>query len=778
MAMEKQYVVKDTHSRAITALGFHPLRREILAGCEDGFIKTWEAESGLPVMSSHEHQGWVTDFLYWSDPKLLFSSSNDGSVIAWASGGGVHDKIELGSPIYCMAINFKRHQLICGFNSVLRTYDLDENKDSGHVINLKSVTENFDHSDILRCVLCNESRIYTAGYDGKLICFDSRGLSKIFCNSKAHDAGITSLILVKDTENNTRLLTGSFDKVVKIWSQDGQLTHRLDGFLATITGLCYVPRNKTVWIASGSSVASMYDPKSGENVSDFIGTFQGEETEKYHLQLLKYFPEMNQVIGSTSRRHMMTWKYNPSGCITALQCKHNVESLTYTCKPPILIFNGGSDGDVHKWERLQSNHFMYSKETFPLTEAKSKMIQIRNIKKDSDGQQRPKTAPAKSHQPTVISHYAFNKPIIPPPNLHRHANVAHLKSIFIESLDLLLVASEDANIYMWGFDDDAVNALQHMKPEGHEELIRKYGILLPRESLLLPRRTLRNNYLNAIHNVQENDSVTNRVAGFICKNVLMGHHSVVTCMAIVPPEAGFKTTYMISGGWDRRICIWDVTRGVLHDCFRNTNPGSLDTIELACDGIILDMDYSPKRNEFAYASSDKMVYIRKFSESGRKMTLCNTLQGHDGEITQVKWNHLKNQWVTGSEDGTIRIWSEDGMNCEQILAAHGLVTALYIDQLNGCIIAGVGPNLKVYDPETYKLVQTNIGHADAIRCIIHIPDRSQYLTGSWDKTIRIWNAFKQGRVKKSRLTPEKKKKQCTVSPMANDPNYLVEDEVD
>lgn len=51
-----------------------------------------------------------------------------------------------------------------------------------------------------------------------------------------------------------------------------------------------------------------------------------------------------------------------------------------------------------------------------------------------------------------------------------------------------------------------------------------------------------------------------------------------------------------------------------------------------------------------------MVYIRKFSIDGHKMVLCNTLQGHYGEVTAVRWNELKEKWVTASDDGTIRIW--------------------------------------------------------------------------------------------------------------------------
>jgi len=40
-------------------------------------------------------------------------------------------------------------------------------------------------------------------------------------------------------------------------------------------------------------------------------------------------------------------------------------------------------------------------------------------------------------------------------------------------------------------------------------------------------------------------------------------------------------------------------------------------------------------------------------------------------------------------------------------------------------------------------MQTNVGHTDSVRDIIHIPERSQYVSCSWDKTIRVWNEWKQ-----------------------------------
>ena len=83
---------------------------------------------------------------------------------------------------------------------------------------------------------------------------------------------------------------------MKIWSIDGKLVHKMDNFLGTVTGLCYIPRNKTVWVAGGAPYAWLYDPKSGDNVSDFIGTFQNIEEEKYYLHGLKYFNELSIAV--------------------------------------------------------------------------------------------------------------------------------------------------------------------------------------------------------------------------------------------------------------------------------------------------------------------------------------------------------------------------------------------------------------------------------------------------------------------------------------------------
>ncbi|KAL3866297.1 hypothetical protein ACJMK2_043604, partial [Sinanodonta woodiana] len=70
--------------------------------------------------------------------------------------------------------------------------------------------------------------------------------------------------------------------------------------------------------------------------------------------------------------------------------------------------------------------------------------------------------------------------------------------------------------------------------------------------------------------------------------------------------------------------------------------------------------------------------------------------------------------------------SGSGMNeCEQILSAQGEVSCICIDKINGAIVAGIQQFIRVYDPDFFRLIQTNEGHIDSVRDIIHIKERHQ-----------------------------------------------------
>ena len=49
-----------------------------------------------------------------------------------------------------------------------------------------------------------------------------------------------------------------------------------------------------------------------------------------------------------------------------------------------------------------------------------------------------------------------------------------------------------------------------------------------------------------VGNSKKQDSVTNRVAGFICKTVFTEHKQCVSGMAVVIKHAHYKSTYLVS----------------------------------------------------------------------------------------------------------------------------------------------------------------------------------------------------------------------------------------
>lgn len=117
---------------------------------------------------------------------------------------------------------------------------------------------------------------------------------------------------------------------------------------------------------------------------------------------------------------------------------------------------------------------------------------------------------------------------------------------------------------------------------------------------------------------EREEEVRRKIAGFVCRAVLADHVGIVSSFCVVPPQAHGRgrtggageqqteasTTYLVSGGWDGRLVIWNLDTCTLVDSFRNPE-ASRDRRELACDGVILDMCYCSRRHEFAYASSGK-----------------------------------------------------------------------------------------------------------------------------------------------------------------------------
>jgi WD40 repeat protein len=48
-----------------------------------------------------------------------------------------------------------------------------------------------------------------------------------------------------------------------------------------------------------------------------------------------------------------------------------------------------------------------------------------------------------------------------------------------------------------------------------------------------------------------------------------------------------------------------------------------------------------------------------FSFLGSQMSLVAVLRGHSNDVNCIRWFGLKDQWITGGDDNTIRVWARD-----------------------------------------------------------------------------------------------------------------------
>ncbi|XP_025020270.1 uncharacterized protein LOC103050984 [Python bivittatus] len=723
MAMQEHLRIKERHRCSITALGYHTARRECLTGFEDGVIKWWDMESGHMSLCTKEHAGWVTHFLSWTQARLLFSASNDSSVLVWAPGGTVLDRILLGYPIFSLAISLARHLLLCGSKGRLTAFPLDEKRESGHIVNITQSFSEWTHKDIVSCITCLDNHIYTAGYDKKLLIFDTyqtpgrKGLTKKQCILRAHNAAITHLLLVRQQET-TRVLSGSFDQTVGIWSQDGKLIQRLGPFISNITGLCYVAPIGVIWITSGASQPTLYEPQSGEIVSQFISTFQGNQKDGLVLEKLLSLPDSRYVIGIAKPQQVVVWRYSELGCLTLLPCKHSLECLAYAKKDPILLFSGDSSGMLQKWERSYISPFIYSRESFHIDEAHLERRGPLADQVEKGHQEESEPCPDSTQKWSTCSRLrsCYSRSQITAKGAGEE-KTGFTRVIFAEQLDILVMSATNGNIYLWEFETFIPDA---------EPIVQQNMSALDQDSKTLPE--------DCVQDEMAWNPSNSCISDLTCRIVLCGHTGMITALALVKSENGSHVPYLLSGGWDGRLCLWNLHNRSLQNAFSSL-PGD--------NGPILDVAYSQNRREFAFSSSTG-VFICAFSPDCADLELLAELCRHKTTVIALAWHPQENKWVTGAEDGTIQLWTEDGGCCVQNMKAPRGITCICIDQINGCIIAGDHDTIRIYDPNSGALVQSYTGHQDSIKGLIHVPEMKQYVSVSLDGTARMWKAYHQG----------------------------------
>ena len=71
---------------------------------------------------------------------------------------------QVGEPIYVFEYNALREQLILGIRNKVAVYWLDFEYKAKSIFSKEKPSFSYEHTDIVTCVNCSDSRVYSAGY--------------------------------------------------------------------------------------------------------------------------------------------------------------------------------------------------------------------------------------------------------------------------------------------------------------------------------------------------------------------------------------------------------------------------------------------------------------------------------------------------------------------------------------------------------------------------------------------------------------------------------------
>ena len=114
------------------------------------------------------------------------------------------------------------------------------------------------------------------------------------------------------------------------------------------------------------------------------------------------------------------------------------------------------------------------------------------------------------------------------------------------------------------------------------------------------------------------------------------------------------------------------------------------------------------------------------------------LKGHSSWVSCIA-ALPHNQIVSGSNDSCLRIWEVLSGNCLLTLSGHTAGILCVATLPDGRVISGSDDNtLRVWDSATGQCLQTLEGHRGRILCVAILPD-GRAVSGSTDTTLRLWN---------------------------------------
>ncbi|EGV98200.1 PH-interacting protein, partial [Cricetulus griseus] len=364
---------------------------------------------------------------------------------------------------------------------------------------------------------------------------------------------------------------------------------------------------------------------------------------------------------------------------------------------------------------------------------------------------RPPESPVNYGSPPSIADTLFSRKLngkyrlerLVPTAVYQHMKMhkrilGHLSSVYCVTFDRtgrrIFTGSDDCLVKIWATDDGRLLATLR----GHAAEISDMAV----------------NYENTMIAAGSCDKMIRVWCLRTCAPlaVLQGHSASITSLQFSPLCSGSKR-YLSSTGADGTICFWLWDAGTL-----KINPRPTKFTERPRPGVqMICSSFSAGGMFLATGSTDHIIRVYFFG-SGQPEKI-SELEFHTDKVDSIQFSNTSNRFVSGSRDGTARIWQFKRREWKSILldmatrpAGQNLqgiedkitkmkVTMVAWDRHDNTVITAVNNmTLKVWNSYTGQLIHVLMGHEDEVFVLEPHPfDPRVLFSAGHDGNVIVWD---------------------------------------
>lgn len=130
------------------------------------------------------------------------------------------------------------------------------------------------------------------------------------------------------------------------------------------------------------------------------------------------------------------------------------------------------------------------------------------------------------------------------------------------------------------------------------------------------------------------------------------------------------------------------------------------------------------------------------------------IRAHSMPVTSVHFNRDGSLIVSGSHDGSCKIWAADtGLSLKTLIDDNATAVSFAKFSPNGkfILVATLDNNLKLWNYSTGKFLKIYTGHANEVYCItstFSVTNGKYIVSGSEDKCVYLWDLQGKNQVQK------------------------------